>query len=161
MNNFANHREKRKGLEREYSVVPQLIKSMETAWNCKASLKHANLNENMRDKVDYHIEYTTPVRTVTITADYKYGISFTLFTNTGTNRLNEYKSKWIILDVPGSPVFRFIKVEALKECVAAHAPELKPSKYPNDNSKWFHLVNYIESHPEFFISGDISIPKIA
>ena len=148
---------KKQGIREELNIVPDLISSMEAKWDCEVKINHSSLNENMREKIDYHIDIFSPVRHVKMKADYKSGDSFTLVSDKGYDNLAPSKSDFIIQGKPQS--FVFIKVSKLKEVIGECHPHLRSSKF--DNSQYFFLGQYLAMNGHRFSEKELfSIPRI-
>ena len=48
-----------RGIKAEENIIPELIKSMESNWDCKVSIERSSQNVNMKDKIDFSIVFYT------------------------------------------------------------------------------------------------------
>lgn len=148
---YGDHEVKRRGIQEEIDIIPELIAAMEAKWDCEVKIKQSSLNENMKNKIDYHISISTPVRNIEIKADYKSGESLTLISNHGQNNLDKSQSDFIIMGKPNS--FTFVKVDKLREVLKEWHPGLRNSKF--DDSLYFFLGSYLHMTRQQFSKKEL------
>jgi len=152
---FLKSRAAQKGYQRQDELIPLIeVILIREGYDCKVS--KGTLNEDMKEHIDAKISCDkTPFKGRFVTPiDIKTGKTFTLYSSTGLNTLENSKSVYLVYEYKETDQsLMFVSVSKLREVVKKYRPRLFNGKY--DNSKYFWIGDYVDDHIEEFTPNEI------